>query len=346
MWFYSVVFFILIIFLSIGYFLKVQKLTYWISLGILMVIAAFRTGESSRDYFIYVDYYNDIDNIPITFLEPTYFLFVAISKVIFDGPIGVFIIYSIIGVGLKGWAFIKLSKYYSISLIVYFGSFFLLHEMTQIRVGVAAAILLLSIPSIVDRKPFAFLSLLIIGSLFHYSLMIFAFVYFLDPRKVNPWIYISVIGITFLAAMAGFNMASFFELVRLGFISDKLNAYKALMEEGVHSDIQLINPLLFLRIGIVTTLLLNWKVLQEKNKYSTILIKVYSFSVFFFIAFADLPVLAGRTSQLFGIVEIIVVPFVIYLLNPKYIAVILAILFAMLIFYKQLYYSDLVSSYF
>lgn len=346
MWFYSVIFFFLLGMLSAGYFFKFQKPSYWFCIIILVLIAAFRPAGTDKDHAIYLQYYEDINSIPFSFLEPTYFLIAGISRILFNGPIGIFILYSILGVSLKGMAFIKLSKYYSISLILYFGSFFLLHEMTQIRVGVAAAILLLSIPSIVERKPQKFLIYLITGCLFHYSAIIFGFVYFLNPRRINPILYIGMIFFTFLAVLAGFNLTMFFQLIRLGFISDKLNAYKMLLEAGVNSDIKLLNPLLFLRIIIVTWLLLKWEILQEKNRYSVILIKVYAFSIFFFIAFSDLPVLAGRLSQLFGIVEIVLVPFVIYILNPKYIAVAIAIMFAMLIMYKQLYYSDLVGSYF
>jgi hypothetical protein len=309
-------------------------------------VSAFKPAESSQDYVFYVQYYNNIREISFTFLEPTYFVISEVSRIIFDGPIGVFIIYSILGVTLKGLAFIKLSKYYLISMILYCGSFFLLHEMTQIRVGVAAGIFLLSIPSIVERKPWHFIGFLAIGILFHYSLMIFAFVYFLDPKKLNPKIYLTVVFVAFAAALVGFNLASFFQLIRLGFITDKLNAYKVLLDEGINSDIKLINPLLFLRIIVLAFFAMNWKILQERNVYSVILIKIYAFSIFFFIAFADLPVLAGRTSQLFGIVEIVLVPFIIYIFNPKYIGVAIAILFGILIFYKQLYYSNLVGNYF
>jgi hypothetical protein len=346
MWFYSVVFFAIVILLSLGYFFKFQKISYWICCFLMILMAGFRSSECCMDYPIYVDYYNNISSIPFTFLEPTFFIIAWLSKVLSGSVAGVFVIYSILGVSLKATAFIKLTRFYSITLILYFGSFFLLHEMTQIRVGVAAAFLMLSIPAIVDRKPWQFLTYIILGCLFHYSLITFAFVYFLKPDRLNRYIYLGMVFFAFIAFNLGLNLASIFEIIRLGFISEKINAYKNMLADGLHGEIMLLNPLLLLRILVLSILMYKFEFLQQRNKNAIILIKIYAFSIFFFIALADLPVLAGRLSQLFGIVEIILVPFVIYLLKPRYLAVIVAALFGMLIFYKQLFYSDLVNAYF
>jgi hypothetical protein len=346
MWFYSVILFLLIVVLSAGYFFKVQKESYWTCIVMLMIIAAFRPEGSNPDYAFYLDYYENISAIPFTFLEPTYYVITKISSFIFHGPIGVFIIYSILGTGLKGIAFLRLSKYYSITLILYFCSFFLLHEMTQIRVGVASGLLLLSLPSIVDRNWKHFLGYMIVGTLFHYSFAIFGFFYFVDTKRINAPLYLGVIAGTYVAVLAGLNLTMIFEFIRLGFISDKIETYKMLLEQGMFGGILLLNPLLLLRFLVLAFMIWNYDILQEKNRYSILLMKIYAFSIFFFIAFADLPVLAGRISQLLGIVEIILVPFVVYILNPKYLSAALAIIFGMLIMYKQLYYSDLLNSYF
>jgi hypothetical protein len=346
MWFYSLVLFLLIAVLSGGYFLKVQKESYWTCIVLLMIMAAFRPASCCNDYDFYLDYYENITTIPFTFLEPTYYVIVKISSFIFHGPIGVFIIYSVIGTGLKGIAFLRLTKYYSISLILYFCSFFLLHEMTQIRVGVASAILLLSIPYIRDRNWKAFLGCMVIGTLFHYSFIVFGFCYFLNARRINPPLVLGIIGGTYAMVLAGLNLTRIFEFIHLGFISDKIATYKMLLEQGMFGGILLLNPLLLLRFLVLSFMVWNHDILMKKNKYSILLIKIYALSIFFFIAFADLPVLAGRISQLFGIVEVVLVPLLIYILNPKYLSVALAIIFGMLIMYKQLYYSDLLNSYF
>lgn len=346
MWFYSLIFFLVAGIQAAGYFFKYPKLSFWSCIVLLILVAAFRPVSSNKDQNTYIEYYRDIKDIPLSFLEPTYFVFAEISRVIFNSPIGIFILYSILGVSLKGLALTRLTKYYSVSLILYCGSFFLLHEMTQIRVGVASAILLLGIPSIANKNKKEFIFYWILGSLFHYSFMIFGLFYFLDGDKINPKFYVGMILASIGAAILGLNLVWFFQFVNLGFISEKINTYKALLDEGMYADIQLLNPLLILRIIILGVMLYKAKLLRERNQYALVLIKIYAFSIFFFIALSDLPTLAGRLNQLFGVVEIVVVPFLIYILTPKYCAVIFSILFGMLILYKQLYYSDLIFDYF
>ncbi len=346
MWFYSIVFFTLIAFNGLAYYYRLSKVSYAISLFFLMIIAAFRPSSCCADYGTYVDYYNYISGISYTFLEPSYFLIVKISKFLFNGPIGVFIIYSILGVSLKGIAIKKLTKYYTVSLILYFGSFFLLHEMTQIRVGVASGILLLSILYIKEEKFIKFILSMVVGCLFHYSLIIFVPFYFVDRYKINKFAYIgSLVGI-YIITLAGINFLTILQYVKLGFLSAKISTYQLLLQQGVFGGISIINPLLYLRMGIVIFFIINHELLIKKNVYAVIIIKIYFFSVLAFIGFSALPVLAGRVSQLLGVVEIILVPYGIYILKPKYVAAVLFVIFALLIMYKQLYYSDLMSGYF
>jgi len=124
MWFYSLVFLLLVAFNGTAYLYNFSKAAYFISLFFLMIMAAFRPPECCADYHTYVDYYYTLDNLPLTFLEPTYFAISYLSKILFNDTIGIFIVYSILGVGLKGLAIQKLTKYYPVSLLLYFGSFF------------------------------------------------------------------------------------------------------------------------------------------------------------------------------------------------------------------------------
>ncbi len=346
MWFYSLTFLVLMILNVSAYILKRSKIGYVFSLFFLIVITAFRPASCCADYTTYVEYYNNLSNIPVTFLEPTFFAISWLSDIIFKSSIGVFIIYSILGVSIKGLAFVRLTKYYSASLLLYFGSFFLLEEMTQIRVGVAAATLLLSIPYIQEKKPFKFFPLILIGCLFHYSLVIFIPFYFVNPTKIKKKLYIAAIFVIFLATICGLNILSILQLVKLGFLTQKIEAYQLLLEQGMFAGISLLNPLLFLRIILFIFFVINYKALLSKNKYSLIVTKIYAFSILSFISLSPLPVLAGRVSQLLGVVEVLLVPYGIYILKPKYAALGLVVFFALMIMYKQLYYSDLMSGYF
>lgn len=346
MWFYSVVFLILLAFNSVAYYFNVSKAAYLVSLILLILVAAFRPDSCCADYYTYLDYYQNYVNLPFTFVEPTFYLISFLSELIFKGPAGLFLIYSLLGVGVKGFAIQKLTDFYPISLLLYFASFFLLHEMTQIRVGVASGFLLMSIPYIQEKKFKNFLLIMLVGCLFHYSLLIFVAFYFVNPNSFNKPFYIVAVVVLYIATLAGINFIYVLQLIKLGFLTDKIETYQLLLEQGMFGSISLINPLLYLRIIIMIFFIMNYEVLLEKNQYGVILTKIYAFSIFGFIAFSALPVLAGRVNQLLGVVEIVLVPFSVYIVKPKVLAVIFSVLFALMIMYKQLYYSDLMTGYF
>ncbi|RYY08341.1 MAG: EpsG family protein [Sphingobacteriaceae bacterium] len=346
MWFYSVIFFLLLTLAGIGYICKYPKLIYWLCIFFLIIIAGLRPETCCQDYGEYINYYSNLSSIPLTFLEPTFFLISWISNLLFHSYIGIFLVYSILGVGLKGLAIVKLTKYFSVSLALYFGSYFLLHEMTQIRVGVASSILLLSIPYIQQKKPYHFFTLILLGCLFHYSLVLFMFFYAVNPKQINKKLYIVTIFTVFVITLLGLNILSVLSIIKLGFLTQKIEAYQLLLDKGMFGGISLINPLLFLRIAIATFFILYYQILLLKCKYSLVITKIYVVSILSFILLSPLPVLAGRVSQLLGVVEIILIPYLIHIIRPKYVALITVIFFSMLIMYKQLYYSDLMSGYF
>jgi len=346
MWFYYAIYSFLVVAFYFAIKYERPKSVFIGCIVLLICIAGFRPSTCCRDYLNYVDYYYDIDTISSSFLEPTFFFISKISQVIFDSPLGIFLIYAIMGVSTKGLAFIKLSNFYLLSLILYFSTFFLLHEMTQIRVGIASSVLLLSIPSIYERNWFKFFLLILAGTLFHYSFLIFIFFYFLNPYKINPLFYIGLLVFGFLTYLSGVNIVSLLTYIPISFISEKVEVYNNLREMGVDTEINVFNILVILRIGILSVFLWKWPVLYEKNRYSIILIKIYAFSIFFFVFLSSLPVMAFRVRELLGIVEIILVPFFIYLIKEKYIAFIITLLIGLLLMSIEIWYNGIINNYF
>jgi hypothetical protein len=346
MWFYYAVYFLLAtaFFISLKY--NIQKQVYVICLVVLFVISGFRPSTCCADYLNYVDYFNDIDNRSVIQIEPTFFLISKIALYLFNSSIGVFVIYAFLGVLSKGLAFKRLSNFYLLSLIVYSATYFLLHEMTQIRVGIASSILLLSIPSIYERKYFNFLLLLILGTLFHYSFLIFGFFYFLSPNKINPTFYAVLIFSGYIAYVLGINVVSVLGIIPIDFISGKILAYNALLEKGVDTKINVFNVLMLFRLSFLTILLWKQNYLFEKNKFSILLIKIYAFSIFFFVFFSSLPVFAFRIRELTGIVEVILIPFFVYLFKEKYIGFCVIIVLGLIFMSIDIWYNKMISTYF
>ncbi|HMI00858.1 MAG TPA: EpsG family protein [Pedobacter sp.] len=346
MWFYYVLYFLLVTAFYFAVRYDRQKEIFIACLALLCVISGFRPSTCCLDYLNYVDYYKDVDKIGLLQIEPTFFLIANIARSLFDTSIAVFVIYSVLGVFSKGYAFIKLSEFYLLSLIIYSATFFILHEMTQIRVGVASSILLLAVPVIYEKKWFIFFCLILLGTLFHYSFLIFSFFYFLNPNRIRPVFYICLLVFGYLIFLLGINAASLMEYVPIDFISEKFKVYNSLLENGQDDKINVFNPLVIFRLSFLMLLLWKWEYLYERNKYAIILIKIYAFSNFFFVFLYSLPVLAFRTRELLGIVEIILLPFFVYLIKEKHIAFIAILVVGLTMMSIEMWYNGLILGYF
>ena len=139
-----ILFFTFFLFSLISFFLPQERLyksiLFFVLGFILILIAGFRSEEVVRDYVNYVTYFHDRDFLAV---EPA---FVVISKIIYSligpYPIYLFLLFAILGVSFKLIAIKQLTEQWFLSLVIYLSNFFILHEMTQIRAGIASSFLL------------------------------------------------------------------------------------------------------------------------------------------------------------------------------------------------------------
>lgn len=344
--FYYSIFMVLFAFYMLSAEETQKKLLYTISGFLLTIIAGFRSIHTDRDYATYVSYIQKIDQLQLVQLEPSFFLITKLGYFLGHPITVVFLVYAILGVGLKFKAITALTEFWFLSIIIYFSYYFFMHEMTEIRVGVSSAILLLSIKDIYKRNLVGFVVKMALGVFFHYSFLVFGAFYFLNPKRLKPVIFYVIIGFAYLLYFSGFDSLTLIRLIPLPFIQTKIDAYRSLMAAGSHLEINVLNVLLIYRLIFMVVLLVSYKLLATYNKYSIILIKIYSFSIFFLVFLASMPVLAFRVNQLLCIVEIILWPFIIYLVKEKHLAVVLVVLTALGFITLELFYNQLVAPYF
>jgi len=141
--------------------IKINDIYLFIIGIILILIAGLRPIGIDRDSVNYVDFLKIIGNHNIVFedflqKEPMFWIINKFNYIFFHGNIHIFfLIFAILGISLKLYAIRQLSTNILISLLSYILLFFILFDMTQIRVGVAIGIFLLSIPDIINNSTFA-----------------------------------------------------------------------------------------------------------------------------------------------------------------------------------------------
>lgn len=354
--FYYLIFLFIIFFLFIPRYYKIPESYLLLIIAlILILIAGLRSPGVDGDSETYVSMFNTFSSpanyfnnySEMSFFEPAYYLIPSIISITLGlNYAWVFLTYAIIGISLKFAAISRLTDFAFLSVLVYYSHFFILHDMTQIRSGIASAILLLSIPQIQKRKFFRFILLIAIGFLFHYSMIIFLPLYFLGSKKINKKLYLLLLFVPYILHFLKFNILSVLQIFKLGFISNKIQIYNDLLESDIFTDINVFNILFLVQLISCTIFIIKSDLLIKNNKYSLLLLKIYCIAAASFVLFSNIPVIAFRISELLGIVQIVLMPFILYIVKPKYIAFAMVIVFALVSISNDLIHVGFLKPYF
>jgi len=308
---------------------------------LLIIIAAFRKSDTVADYDEYVNIFkNTSSNIEITFS--------VISKIVnilfFKNVIFVFLIYAILGVSLKTKAIKELTTLWFLSLLIYISHLYILHELTQIRAGVATGFLLLCIKPLYERNLRKFLLFATCAVLFHYSALPIYFLWFFKNERINKYLYAMIIPFSYLIYFLHIDIIKIFiQFIPITYIQEKYTMYINL--QNVADDSKKINVFnyVFLAKCLIFYLLL-WKnnVISYQNKYTILLLKIEALSLASYIIFSIMPVFGWRFYELFGVVEIILIPMVYFVINPKIFSNLIVIFIGLCILLINIFYAKLI----
>lgn len=315
------------------------KYLFFISIAIIMIfVAGFRNGDYVRDYGVYADIYErNSDDIT----EPAFvFISYILHTISSDNSIYLFVLFAIIGVSLKFVAIKQLTELWFLSIVIYCSYLFVLHEITQIRAGVASAILLLCIKPIYEKDLKRFLLFTFLAFSFHYSAIVFFPLWFLGRNPQKKWLYISIP----LGYLAYFLHLNIIYALPIPGIEEKIELYKNIkeLEGGIWDAINVFNPLILARILFLYFMLWKYELLILHNKYFTILIKIYCLSVMSIFIFSVLPAVAFRISELLSSIEIILIPMLFYSIKEKMVSKILVVFIGFVFLCILLFYNKIV----
>jgi len=305
--------------IAVGFVRKEHNGLFLLFGGFLFLFAVFG-AKYSVDYENYVNMFNIIDQMCFRRIEPSFIFITKLVRFLTDNVLFLFVVYAFLGVYLKCKAIKDLSEFWFLSLVIYLSNFFLLQEMTQIRVGVACGFMLIAIKPIFERDLKRFLCYALLAVLFHYSAILVFALWFLPTRNINRQFYALLIPTVYLLYGFGISFSSLAELVPIQTLQDRIRWYKIYTEQE-NLSINAFNVVQLVRCGLAFLFLWKFSLIKQHNKYLPILLQCYILSIVALVIFADLPVLAFRVSEFIGVVEIILVPCIYYLLKQKQFAI-------------------------
>jgi len=355
MFFYFAVFIVIAVLSILSLRSRSKRLMFSVFIATLLVfIAGFKQPGIDLDSENYVQFFNWVekpfdyftDFSQNAFSEVGYYLLSSLLKNVFNASVvWFFLIIALIAIPLKFVAIWRLTEFQLLSVLVYFCHFFILHDMTQIRQGIASGILLFSLPEIEKKNFLKFALLLCFGTLFHYSTLLFFPFFFLNTRKLNKPVFFAILIVPQFLYLLKVNIVSILALLNLGILSEKLNTYNELLQQGFFTEINVYNAVVIIQLLFCSFLIWKSDFLQTKNKYAILLIKIYTIGIGCWILFYTVPVIAFRTSGFFEVVEIILVPFIIYYIEEKAIAIAFVVLFGFELLYIDVIHSALMKPY-
>lgn len=332
----NIIFFLLCILALVSNYFSKKTKNFFVGIIfiVLFSVAIFREIGFDQDSLMY--YYmfrNDEIKTEISFQ-----LITKVIKNILHGDFFyILVFYAFIAMFIKFYFINKTTDFIIFSTLLYFSYFFLLQEMTQIRAGVASAFLMLVVKNIIDKKINYAIFFFLLAILFHTSSIAFFPIFFLATKSLNKKMYIVLIIGSYLIYPY---INNFTEILSIYINNDRIiakaNSYG--LDNGKRLNI--FNAWQIIRIVFSLLFVFFSKKLQLKNEYSILLIKLYLISTCVFVLLSDNPVFAGRISDLYAATDIVLIPFLLYLIPQKFriLYKMVIILVAFSYFYLNMYY--------
>jgi len=321
-----------------------KKMRVYVFIGLLLAITCGlrpigidNDSENYEQTFLHYD-----DEIYEIAVEYSYLLLARFLNNFTDNAQSILIVYAFMGVGLKLYGIKLLSPTLFLPLVIYFGNYYLLHEMTQIRSGVACGMFLISIKYLTEGNTKRVLLLWLCAVLFHYSTIVLFPLLLLSNKTLSKrWkiVLLSIIPISYGMYFANINIIT---SIPLPYIEDKIELYQNLKDKGILGDeINVFNLVFVVKNIIFVYLLVMYDTVYKYNKNLPIMLKMMGISIALYVILSPLPVFAFRLSEIFGIVDIILFTNIYYTIKPNLLARSIVIAIGCILFAINIFYNDL-----
>lgn len=210
-------------------------------------------------------------------------------------------IYGLLSIGMHLYAILRNSPNIMLSTVIYMSLFFVLHDVIQIRAGVALAIMMFAIRYIYERKWQIYFPLVFLAILFHNSAVVFLPFYFMPHQNLNRYVWGGILMVALILGLLGYQIGSLSRFIPLGIIESYVESYmdnKEYAPSNTPSYMRMVARALECIIGLV--MIIRYKTIQEHYPYAVICIQMFVFSEIFYLLCGDIPVLQNRMGELFG----------------------------------------------
>ena len=307
----------------------------------LFLISVFRPIGIDCDSENYVSMYN---GDMLVLAEYSFNLIADFAYYVFHDYRVMFAIYAIIGILLKLFTINKITPLIYLTILIYLSNFYILHDFTQIRAGASSALFFVALKYLLDNRRIPALIFISIAVFLHYSSLAYLPLLILTNSSLSKgmrWVLAAAVPISYLIYFSGINLIT---AIPIPFIGAKLELYQQLQEAGDTKidHVNVFNMVFLVKILIYYILLWKYDVIKEKTSIISLLLKIYALSIVSLIVLTPLPVLSFRVSELYGVVEIILIPLLYYAIKPRWASRLIVAFIAFVIMSINIFYNELI----
>lgn len=241
--------------------------------------------------------------------------FVLVGQLLYQlglSSVFLFLIHAVISLPVKFYLIDKHSKDRFLSLAYFCSYFFILHDCTQIRFGMAVAFVYLGLHYLAENKRLIFSGFVILSAvLFHNAILVFIIMLLFTSRRSLVWllwmvaaatmIYSINLNIVMIDLIGG--VVDYFGIEGTRF--NRLHTYLMKPRTDLHLGIFSRHGLLIYFFGIVI-----FKYRNVFNKFEVLCYNAFILSIFFWILMKDSMVLQVRFNDMFGFSLVFLIPYV------------------------------------
>ena len=308
--------------------------------SLLTLCAAFRPEGVDKDYMSYLGYYANPNSSMAVLAEPTFKLICSIAR-FFGYPLLVFVIYALLAVPLKFYSIVRLTPLWYMSILVWFTHLYIVQDLTQIRVAVASAIYLFSLPFLIDGRKWRYLLCIVVAILFHYSALFLLPILVFGNKPMVRWKWMLLYILPLLFYFTSIISIELLYYIPIPFIQKKIVVYEEMIKySDMFSELNKFNIMALFRLFAYYMLLWKCNVIAKVYPNMSIVLKIMCYSICVYAGLSFFPVFAVRAQELIGVIDFVALPLLALAFRPNWLGRLAVIVYVVGVFIADLFLYD------
>ncbi len=279
---------------------KYIRVGMYVALGVIfvmLVMVCVSRSELLPDYYMYKNMYYGHGYTHNKQIELSFTLLCQASPTF----MALLTAYALMSIGTHYWGILRNSPNLWLSMFLYVGMYFVLHDMIQMRASVSAGILLIAVRYIQNRRWYIYFPLVALALFFHSSALVFVPLFFLPRKRMYRPFWMILLGVCLIIGLTGVQLGKLVRFLPLDIVNNYLLSYGG---ERFVTD-STVGPM---RIGMCVVLMIMvyyMPQIQRRYPLATVCVGISICSQACFLLLGGMPVMPTRLGELLGTADIL-----------------------------------------